>query len=230
MIDSNLLNKLTSNNKQLKNKYTDITITPDNTLFILDWDDTLFPTTWASRNNINLVNNNDRQQYVVHFQELDRILSSFLKNISQYGKIVIVTNAMADWVKISSIVIPKTYNIIKKLNIVSARGLFSPYTKNMMDWKKMAFQMVIKQEYKKKNVMNIISIGDAEYEHQALVELTKSNFDKIKYLKSFRLIKNPSHDQLIDQLNVLNASIPHLWNKHMQLCKTFQTLRLEHRT
>lgn len=226
MTELNLLNKLANNNKYLRKKYKNIDtcIRQNNTLFILDWDDTLFPTSWATNNNINLVNNDDREQYVVHFQELDRILLNFLESVSQYGKIVIVTNAMADWVKMSSIVIPKTYNLIKKIRIVSARGLFGQYTKEMMNWKKMAFQMVIKQEYKRKPVMNIISIGDAEYEHQALIELTKSNFDKIKYLKSFRLIKNPHHDQLIDQLNVLNMSIPHLWNKHAQMCKSFRAM------
>jgi hypothetical protein len=212
-------------NKNLKDKYknANTTITPNNTLFILDWDDTLFPTTWTTRNNINLLDNSIRDQYVVHFQELDRILSSFLKSISRYGKVIIVTNATENWVKISAIVMPQTYNFIKKkISIVSARDLFSQHTKEMPNWKKMTFQLIIREEYKKKPVMNIISIGDAEYEHQALVELTKSNFDKIKYLKSFRLIRNPHHDQLVDQLDVLNTSIPQLWNEHTQICKTFK--------
>jgi hypothetical protein len=227
MNDINLLNKLTNNNKHLGNKYnkTDTTISLKNTLFILDWDDTLFPTTWATRSNINLMNNNNRNQYIIHFQELDRVLSHFLKIISECGKIVIVTNAMADWVKISSIVMPKTYNIVKKINIVSARGIFSPYTKDITQWKKLAFQMVIKQEFKHKPLMNVISIGDAEYEHMALVELSKIHFDKIKYLKSFRLIKSPSHDQLVDQLNVLSSTIQHMWDKHSQICKTFTSIK-----
>ena len=82
----NLINKLTLMNKNLKDKYknTNTTITPHNTLFILDWDDTLFPTTWTTKNNINLLDNSAREQYVIHFQQLDRILSSFLRSISKY--------------------------------------------------------------------------------------------------------------------------------------------------
>lgn len=222
--DQILLHKLTTMNNFLQNKYKNIntTITSDNTLFILDWDDTLFPTSWALKNKINLMNNVAREQYITHFQELDRILFEFLKNISKFGKINIVTNALTDWVKISSIVLPNTYSFIKKINIVSARSLFSQHTDEMMDWKKMAFQDVINKEFKDKQVMNIISIGDAEYEHQALVELTKFNFDKIKYLKSFRLIKDPHHDQLVDQIDVLNTYIPKLWNNHRQMCKSFK--------
>jgi hypothetical protein len=222
-----LLNKLKYMNKKLTEKYKNIdtTITNDNTLFILDWDDTLFPTTWASKNRINLANNSTREQYVVHFQELDRALYNFLKTIMQYGKVIIVTNAMRDWIKISSIVIPQTSNLVKNINVLSARELFKSHTKNVMDWKKLTFQIIIKKEYKNKPLMNIFSIGDAEYEHKALVSLSGSNFDKIKYLKSFKLVNDPHHDMIIDQINVLNSSIPHLWKEHTQLCKTFKMHR-----
>lgn len=222
--DQILLNKIKYMNKKLMETYkkVDTKITFDNTLFILDWDDTLFPTTWASKNRINLLDNSSREQYVVHFQDLDRALTKFLKTISKYGKIVIVTHAMPNWIKISSIVIPQTNNLIKNIDVVSARGLFAETTSNRMDWKKMAFQLVIKKEFKKKPVMNVISIGDAEYEHNALVALTQTNFDKIKYLKSFKLLTDPHYDLIIDQLSVLDTSIHHLWNLHTQICKTFK--------
>ena len=69
--------------------------------------------------------------------------------------------------------------------------------------------------------MNIISIGDAEYEHQALISLSRTQLDKIKYLKSFRLIRDPTYEQLIEQIDLLNTYIHKFWNLHKQICKTF---------
>jgi len=221
-----VLDKLTKMNAyiQYKYKYTDADTIPNkkNTMFILDWDDTLFPTSWASKNKLDLLNPYIRDRYVVHFQELDRTLSAFLTNLSKYGKIIIVTNAVKEWVNQSSIVIPQTYNILKKIDIVSARTLFYLHSNSIMDWKKLTFKNIVEKEYRKKKVMNIISIGDAEYEHQALVGLTTTNMDKIKYLKSFRLLRDPDHDNIIDQLKVLNMYIPHLCYKRKQICKTFK--------
>jgi len=221
--ETNLLDKLSLSNKYLKSKYGNWKITTQNTLIILDWDDTLFPTSWASKNKIDLMTTASRDRYIIQFQELDRTLSSFLKNISNYGRIVIITNAMADWVTISSFVIPNTYDILKTIDIISARDLFNNQTKNTIEWKKNTFQLVVDNMYNDKHVMNVISIGDAEYEHLALVNLTKHHQHKIKYLKSFRLIQNPHHDQLIDQIIVLNKCIPNLWNNRCQLCKTFHS-------
>lgn len=218
-----LLHKLTLLNQHIKNnKNIKETINYDNTLFILDWDDTLFPTSWVIKNNIDLINNDIRDGYIDHFNVLDRNLSSFLKNILTTGNVIIVTNALKDWVKVSSIVMPKTNNILKKIEIVSARSLYSDKTKNPMDWKKNTFQLIINNFYTKKNLMNVISIGDAEYEHQALVSLTQTNLNKIKYLKSFRLLKEPTYDQIVEQIDLLDTYIHIFWNLNKQICKTFK--------
>jgi len=223
MSESLLLNKLETLNNYMKNKYNaDDSINYNNTLFILDWDDTLFPTHWVTKNGINIMNNNERDQYFEFFKDLDRNLSVFLKNIMKLGKVVIVTNALKEWVKISSIVIPKTYNILKNIEIISARSLFGGKTNDIMDWKKNTFKMVIENHYSNLQVMNVISIGDAEYEYQALVSLTKLNMDKIKYLKSFRLIKEPQYNHIIEQIGLLNNYIRNFWNVKSQICKSFK--------
>lgn len=192
-------------------------ISKKRTLFILDWDDTLFPTNWVYKNGINLMNSSTRDQYTIYFQELDRTLSYFLKNLTKMGKVIIVTNALTDWVYISSVVLPKTYNIIKKIKIVSARGSYRNKSPNMMDWKTMAFRDVVDEEFRDSSLMNIISVGDAEYEYQALIALNNKKKNIPKYLKSIRFVKNPSHDTLIDQLQVLNLAIPEVWGKNNHL-------------
>lgn len=218
-----LLYKLETINKILINlhKSDNAKITKSNTLFILDWDDTLFPTSWITKNNIDLTSHVVRENYIDFFKDLDSTLFMFLNSIKKYGKIIIVTNAITEWVKMSSIIMVKTFNLLKNIEIVSARSLFSGKTQNVMEWKKRTFNVIIDNEYKDKKLMNVISIGDAEYEHQALVNLTQSNFDKIKYLKSFRLIKEPTYEQLVEELSILNEYIKNVWNINEQLCKSF---------
>lgn len=222
MKNNNLLHKLTLKNNEIKNKHNiNTTLNNNNTLFILDWDDTLFPTTWIGKNNIDLTNQDIRDKYVEHFKPLDRALFSFLNHIKNNGTIIIVTNAVVEWVKITLIIIPQTFNLLKNVNIMSARELFSDKSTDIMDWKKNTFKLIIDKEYNNKPLMNIISIGDAEYEHQALVALTKIHINKIKYLKSFRLIKNPTYEQILEQIELLDLYIDKFWNLHKQLCKSF---------
>ena len=191
-------------------------ISKHKTLFILDWDDTLFPTKWALKNGINLIQTSNHDEYMIYFQELDNVLSRFLKTVTKHGKVIIVTNAAKDWVGISSIVLPRTYHLLKKVKIVSAKESYRHKSTKIMDWKIMAFRDIINHEFKNSSIMNVISIGDAEYEYQALIALNKKNH-KIKYLKSIRFLENPSHDILIDQLQVLNDAIPEVWKKSNHL-------------
>ena len=83
------------------------------TLIIMDWDDTLFPTNWVMKNGIDLQKADTRDQFIVYFQELDDVLSRLLKSLVVYGKVIIITNAMPEWIELSSIVLPKTCNILK---------------------------------------------------------------------------------------------------------------------
>lgn len=188
------------------------------TLFILDWDDTLFPTKWTFKNGINLLIPSKRDQCIVYYQELDKVLSIFLQTLTKHGRVIIVTNAAKDWVSISSVVLPQTSELLKRIKIVSAKETYRTKSSNSMDWKTMAFRDIINYEFKNSLLMNVISIGDAEYEYQALIALNKLNHP-VKYLKSIRFMENPSHDVLIDQLQVLNNVIPDIWEKsnHMDL-------------
>jgi hypothetical protein len=186
------------------------TIVKKNTIIILDWDDTLFPTYWISKNKINIAQSSTRDKYIVYFQELDRVLSKLLNKLSTYGKIIIVTNALPEWVKISSIVLPNTYLFLKNTKIVSARAKYQKYGSSPMQWKEYAFKYEITNELKKNNFINVISIGDAEYEYRALISLNFIDINKHKLLKSIRFMKYPTHDILIDQLEVLFNVIPEI--------------------
>lgn len=190
-------------------------ITKNSSLIILDWDDTLFPTNWVVHNEIDL--RSDSNQYLVYFHELDKILSKFLLKATRLGTVIIVTNALPDWVTLSSVVIPKTFKIMKSIELISARQLYQNVCKSSIEWKTHAFRDIIDREFKKRSLSNVISIGDAEYEYQALISLNDIKTQHKKYLKSVKFMRYPSHDILIDQLGVLNNAIPQIWLKEQHL-------------
>lgn len=187
-----------------------IRITRNNTLIILDYDDTLFPTTYVMKNNINLYDPEVRNRYIDFFSELDDFLYKLLKKLLDYGKIIIITNAYPQWVRTSSFVIPNTQYLLNRLKVISAKQKYIQKSNNMMDWKKMAFQDEILSN---KNIFNIISIGDMECEYNALISLHDLE-DRHKLLKSVKFVSGPNYDVLLDQLQVLYDAVP-------KICLTF---------
>lgn len=192
------------------------------TLIILDWDDTLFPTTWLVKNNINLTDDNVQNQYIVFFSRLDLILSQVLLKLTKYGQVVIVTNAASKWILVSSNLLPNTQKLIKeKLLVISAREFYQEkYPDQMILWKKLIFKQLVSSYFLDNLSQNIISIGDADYEFYALIDLyDEQSIIKKRLLKTVRFLKEPSFEDLIDQLDVLNNSLHKLLicNKHMDL-------------
>lgn len=178
------------------------------TLAIIDWDNTLFPTSWYIFNKIQLKRNNI-------FDELDTHIVNFLSSLNCI--IFIVTNAMMKWIDSSLLVLPKTAAFInKKIPIISAKESYSSITNNQYEWKKYAFKDIIK---KVNNLKHVISIGDAEYEYNALVELQKHTTNV--YLKTIRLIQNPDIRIVLDQLKVLMQSVNQYKNNNRHLDLVF---------
>ena len=86
----------------------------NNTVIVLDWDDTLFPTSWVINNKIDLTDPNNRIIYYKFFNKLDNILYDLLSNMLTCGKVIIITNAMIKWIELSSSVLSKTQDLLKK--------------------------------------------------------------------------------------------------------------------
>ena len=192
------------------------------TLIILDWDDTLFPTSWMTSNRINLMDKNLHNKYIPHFTELDKILSRLLRVMLLCGKILIITNALPQWVHISCSIMPATYEILSKhIQIISARKDHqTEYPANMYKWKNLAFKKHVLDFYTDKNIHNIISIGDADYEYRALVDLYNIKHQASqRYLKAIKFIDNPTNDELKDQLNVICENFTNVQSvkKHLDL-------------
>jgi hypothetical protein len=177
------------------------------TLIIFDWDDTLFPTSWLSSNYINLNSQSDCTLHASTFAKLDNKIYSLLNFCLKYGEVLIITNALLSWVYLSSTVLPKTFNIMRYVKLISARQQASEISSSINNWKIITFtkEYNLRQSDYSDVVYNIISIGDAEYEYNALVNLHK--LSKKNLLKSVKLCDNPSLDTVHEQIELLKKNI-----------------------
>jgi hypothetical protein len=202
-------------------------------IFLIDWDDTLFPSSWVNNNKINLQNEDSRNEYKLYFLELDNVVSKFLESLNDIGDIFIVTNANLNWIKTCLNILSLTSKVIilNKIRILSARDIYSTRTDSPSEWKILTFRDVVLENLKKINnirdntYLNILSLGDAKYEYIALLNLNNyllkndtikkyiknNNFNFL--LKSIKFIDNPQFEYIIDQLNFVEQNKDSIINK-----------------
>ena len=179
----------------------------NSTLIILDWDDTLFPTSWVNKNNIEIMS---KDKFSVLYNKFFKNLDILLEKLIRCGTVMIITNALLNWIEISSLILPKLNLILKnkKIKIISARGNYAQYNNDPMIWKKLAFQKELNDIiHNKIFINNVISIGDAEYEYVALINLYKNDVHNFKLLKAIKFIRYPDINQISIQVELLTQSI-----------------------
>ena len=213
--------KKTKANKIAYNK-KDLHISSENTMIIIDWDDTLYPTSWIVDNSIDLTDPKTRYKYMKHFEQLDSHLSSVLEHMKTLGDVIIITNALPAWIELAVSILPKTRQCLLNIDIVSARSRYQDHAK-MADWKKHTFIDEIKKRSKKQNYHNILSLGDADFEHNALVNLYKFEAIPHKYLKSIKFIKSTDYTVLIEQIKMIHKHISIICKMPRQIDLTFAT-------
>jgi len=203
-------------------------------IIIIDWDDTLFPTSWINKNNIKFDDTNTIDKYKLYFLELDKTISSFLESLQKISDVYIVTNANINWIKSCLQMLHLTANAIIKNNIrlVSARDNYSNKKDSPTEWKIFTFQDIINDilnkinfNFKKNTILNIISLGDAMYEYIALIKLNtflkKFIEDKLKnndcnfnyLLKNIKFMDKPEFNYIIDQIQLVDKKKDEIINK-----------------
>ena len=181
------LNTQRFSSKQIRWKKEEI---KQNTIFIFDWDDTLFFTTHLDPIKNNLLFNETPKE--------KRMMKSIL----------IITNSSEGWVESCthtyySDLIP----LLKKIKIISARSLYEKkYPSNPLEWKIKAFND-LKERFNFENCpsTNIICIGDDNSEIIAAKKLSK-NFDSC-IIKTIKLRESPQLKELIKQLILVDEQI-----------------------
>jgi len=186
-------------------------------LFIFDWDDTLFPTSWSFKQNINLKQEN-KVQYINIYKELDVVLYNIFMKLLKSHYVIIITNASVEWVKLSMSVLLNTSKILNNVKIISAKEKYHEYN-NPSFWKIYAFNDEVNIIIKKNKLKSVISLGDALYEYNALVELYHPHKHNIKYFKTVKFLKDSTLNTLMTQLMLVFKSLDNLadTSKHLDL-------------
>ena len=174
-------------------------------IFIYDWDDTLMCTSFVAPSgilNIDDLKQNDK----LNMKNLDQLVSSLLIKSMEKGEVFIITNAAYGWVEFSSKKLyPLTHNILKKIKIISARGMCEKkYPGDYRQWKTYAFIETMKEN--KINLLktaNIISFGDSIIELEASHKLKDIFADG--YIKTIKFKENPQPMELIKELKIINT-------------------------
>ena len=212
------LDKKLLNSKKIRNSYYHKLISNNqwnplkkdkifNNIFIFDWDDTLLCTSYliptGALNNME-INKKDRD--IV--SNLDSLVSKLLTKAVDIGFVFIITNGAPGWVELSSVKFyPKTAEILKKIKIISARGLCEKKLPgDVRQWKTKAFKYAIDSVEMKKNIpTNIICFGDSIIEMEASYNI-KEYFSNA-YLKTIKFKECPTHLELEKELRIISGQL-----------------------
>ena len=144
------------------------------------------------------------------------------------GQVYIITNAAPGWVEYSAnTYYPKLNEIIKKVTIISARGLYEKaYPNNSKQWKIQTFLDI--QKCMRLNLLtNFICIGDSNNEIEAS-QIFTNNFSEI-FLKTIKFKENPKPDDLVKQLKLVIDQFNMIYSKPTNLTITVEK-KIKHRS
>lgn len=182
------------------------------TLIILDWDNTLYPSSAIDENILSYLD----------IEKIDKVIYKLLSHLLTFGNVIIITNATKNWVFKCLENLKFTKQLMEKIYVISARDLLYGYNEVKHDlWKVAVFEYIIKTYYEHTN--NIISIGDDIYEYKALVNIAKKTIkEDIKTDKKFKTIKMFKYPELqlfIKELNLIREKFYKIYetNKNMDL-------------
>jgi len=179
---------------------------PEETLFVFDWDDTILPSTWITRQGLRL----DSASVVQPWQrerldEVAQVASQTLRSAKQRGTVVLLTNAERGWIELSCTkFVPALLPVIENIKIVSARTTYESHSCTApLDWKVKAFETEIARACGADTLVdprmrkNIHSLGDSMHEREALHRAT--NRLPNCCVKSVKFVERPDLEQLIEQ-------------------------------
>lgn len=190
---------------------------PNQTIIILDWDDTLCPSTTCMRHHgLSVLGALPEGEVADSLQALSWECQALLDLAASLAeKVVVVTNAEEGWVDLSCKAwLPSLQGSLAKAEVCSARSTWEPRgVSSPAGWKARTFEDVIDRfysRYEKQSWKNIISIGDAPHEREALfrvMRLTAGERGKRCRSKSVKFVLRPSIEQLTREIQMLRESL-----------------------
>ena len=187
-------------------------IIKNNTLFIFDWDDTLFFTTHLnpSKNSTFFYESKTEKKLM---NTIEYYVAEILKKALSKGTVLIITNSSDGWVHAcAKFYYPNLIPILDKIKIISSRELYqNAYPAEPIIWKVKTFNdLKYKFNFEKCSVSNIICIGDDNSEIIAAKKLGE-NFENC-LVKTIKFRDKPNLTDLIKQIILINEQILRVYN------------------
>lgn len=193
----------------------------DSTVTVLDWDDTLMPSTWLKEQGLTWTALADKfgitKEMVDACEEVAPHVERVIKKGQEYGKVFIITNGAHGWVEKScELFMPSIRNLILSLPIISAADLYRYFSKDPISWKRMTFRRDLLDRAfggmpRAKRV--VISIGDGYAEQEAARNLMAiGSYSQVGLLsvRCLKIVESSSPTILIRQLDEICQILPSL--------------------
>lgn len=199
----------------------------DQTIIIFDWDDTLCPSTWMrkhaqfdSEGHLKAKLDNETRH---ELQMLADQVTPLIEAAQELGKVIVVTNAKRPWVDTSCRnFLPSCKNTIKPIPVMYALELLKDLDQQKIDkdgacllteTKARAMKAAVTDFYSRypnQSWKNIISIGDAFFEHDAIRQVSRDRphiegFQKKCRTKTVKLLEGPSIAGMVVQLSIIES-------------------------
>jgi len=181
------------------------TVEENNTVIILDWDDTILPSSFLAQRGYRLDNNIPLSEDVqAQLKELEQSIINVVNLAHSAGRVHIITNAETGWVQMScQKFLPRIVPLLLKVSVLSARSTFELlYPDAPVKWKYYAFQeRVSAVSSSASKCRNVISFGDSHVEREAVRAVTKGMTHT--RTKSVKFAERPTCEQLRRQLDLV---------------------------
>ncbi len=191
------------------------------TCVVLDWDDTLFPSSFVDRKK--LIHARGLEELPVELQrgfaELEKAATRLVTTATQFGTVLIITNAQTGWVELCvSKFMPDMMDVLaQSVRVVSARSSFERFFPgDPLCWKAAAFAHELHQLQKTLGtpLKNVLSFGDSMEERTA-VKIAAGQLRS--RAKSVKFLDAPSPRQLHQQIEVVTNCLEWIWRHNGDL-------------
>mmetsp|Transcript_90769 Transcript_90769/g.290935 ORF Transcript_90769/g.290935 Transcript_90769/m.290935 type:complete len:338 (-) Transcript_90769:191-1204(-) len=191
------------------------------TIIIFDWDDTLCPTSSVRHltdfDRFGRLKSKLNRETRSELKMLSDVVVPILKLAKSIGHVIMVTNARSPWVDIScQSFLPDVKDALKDIPITYALELVKPsddFDKGtgcqLTDSKARAMKVAVSEFYSRypgQSWKNIISIGDAYFEHDAIRQVVGNNSqEKPCRTKTIKLLEGPTTAGMVVQLSIIKS-------------------------
>lgn len=194
----------------------------DGTLILLDWDDTLFPTTFINE----ILNSRDKNDLcLVRDDQIEALanlgnatLSLLTALVTKYGQnnVHIVTNSLNGWIAESlcyAACITKIYKQIQTfleehdITMISAQSKYAKkhIKSTPLQWKQLTFDDILKSDKTKSSYSHIISIGDQITDHYSVKKCIESLTAYSPIHHMIKLKMSPTVNDMINEIRYIDT-------------------------